>query len=143
MPRKTLFVARIPRDAVEEDLLKHFSAIGTLRSVKLVRDVLTGRSRGYAFVEYERSDDLKRAISVGFFPPLLDSVIAVKLKQRDGKKRGVRHEILGREVVVDVERGRQQPGWIPRRFGGGLGGQKQSGQLRFGGPTKPFLPPRF
>lgn len=33
------------------------------------------------------------------------------------------------------------PGWKPRRCGGGLGGQKQSGQLRFGGTKRPFKKP--
>jgi hypothetical protein len=29
-------------------------------------------------------------------------------------------------------------GWKPRRLGGGLGGRKESGQLRFGGRDRPF-----
>ncbi|KAF1789687.1 hypothetical protein GQ600_13274 [Phytophthora cactorum] len=32
-------------------------------------------------------------------------------------------------------------GWKPRRLGGGLGGKKESGQLRFGGRDRPFKPP--
>lgn len=31
--------------------------------------------------------------------------------------------------------------WIPRRFGGGFGGKKESGQLRFGGKDRPFRKP--
>eukprot|EP00850_Spirogloea_muscicola_P025228 SM002498S08229 [mRNA] locus=s2498:147:906:- [translate_table: standard] len=33
------------------------------------------------------------------------------------------------------------PGWMPRRLGGGLGGRKESGQLRFGGRDRPFRAP--
>lgn len=33
------------------------------------------------------------------------------------------------------------PGWIPRRLGGGFGGKKESGQLRFGGKDRPFRKP--
>ena len=33
------------------------------------------------------------------------------------------------------------PGWIPRRLGGGVGGKKQSGQMRFGGRDCPFRVP--
>ncbi|CAH9101275.1 unnamed protein product [Cuscuta europaea] len=36
---------------------------------------------------------------------------------------------------------RLMPGWIPRRLGGGLGGKKESGQLRFGGRERPFRAP--
>ncbi|VDO01608.1 unnamed protein product [Rodentolepis nana] len=36
---------------------------------------------------------------------------------------------------------RTLPGWKPRRLGGGLGGFKESGQLRFGGIARPFRRP--
>ena len=36
---------------------------------------------------------------------------------------------------------RSLPGWKPRRLGGGLGGYKESGQLRFGGIARPFRRP--
>lgn len=32
-------------------------------------------------------------------------------------------------------------GWKPRRLGGGFGGKRESGQLRFGGAVRPFQPP--
>ena len=32
-------------------------------------------------------------------------------------------------------------GWVPRRLGGGFGGKKESGQLRFGGKDRPFRKP--
>ena len=36
-----------------------------------------------------------------------------------------------RMILVDWERSESQEGWKPRRLGGGLGGKKQSRQLRF------------
>eukprot|EP01130_Rhizamoeba_saxonica_P010517 TRINITY_DN430_c0_g1_i2.p1 TRINITY_DN430_c0_g1~~TRINITY_DN430_c0_g1_i2.p1 ORF type:complete len:111 (+),score=23.06 TRINITY_DN430_c0_g1_i2:435-767(+) len=44
-------------------------------------------------------------------------------------------------IKVDFERERLNKGWIPRRLGGGLGGNKKSGQLRFGGRYRPFRKP--
>ena len=52
-----------------------------------------------------------------------------------------RKEIDGRKILVDIERERVQPGWVPRRLGGGLGGKKESGQLRFGGRDRPHRTP--
>ena len=61
--------------------------------------------------------------------------------------------IDGRQILVDFERERIMSGWVPRRFGkkkrnvlfnqigGGLGGRKESGQLRFGGRDRPFKKP--
>lgn len=51
-------------------------------------------------------------------------------KDADGLK------ILGRRILVDVERARTVKGWKPRRLGGGLGGreQKSSGSHHHGQP---------
>ncbi len=44
------------------------------------------------------------------------------------------HKMLidGAQILVEHERERLEKGWKPRRKGGGLGGRKESGQLRFG-----------
>ena len=76
----------------------------------------TGESRRYAFIEYERERDAMAAYDA-------------------------RIDVDGRQVKLDFERERLMPGWVPRRLGGGLGGQKESGQLRFGGRYKPFRRP--
>ena len=41
-------------------------------------------------------------------------------------------------LFIDDVASRKLPGWKPRRCGGGLGGKKESGQLRFGGSQRPF-----
>ncbi|GAU39998.1 hypothetical protein TSUD_211190, partial [Trifolium subterraneum] len=66
--------------------------------VRLVTDTESNKPRGYAFIEYLHTRDMKAAY-----------------KQADGRK------IEGRRVLVDVERGRTVPNWRPRRLGGGLG----------------------
>src|SRR5690606_30834799 len=50
-------------------------------------------------------------------------------------------ELDARSVLVDYERGRVMKGWVPRRFGGGLGGRRESGQMRFGGRDCPYKLP--
>ncbi|OTF71955.1 U11/U12 small nuclear ribonucleoprotein 35 kDa protein-like protein, partial [Euroglyphus maynei] len=90
----------------------HFEQWGDVRSLFLIRDVLTGDSRRYAFIEFRRAKDADRAYAEGH-NTLLD----------------------GRRILVDRELGRTMKNWKPRRFGGGFGGQKESGQMRFGGRT--------
>lgn len=46
-----------------------------------------------------------------------------------------------RQILTDYERGRVMEGWVPRRLGGGFGGRKESGQLRFGARDRPFKRP--
>ncbi|KAK4884940.1 hypothetical protein RN001_001211 [Aquatica leii] len=47
----------------------------------------------------------------------------------------------GQAIFVDFECERLLKGWKPRRLGGGFGGRKESGQLRFGGRDRPFRRP--
>ena len=44
----------------------------------------------------------------------------------------------GTIIKVDYERGRCMKNWVPRRRGGGYGGKKESGQVRFGSRGSPF-----
>ena len=96
-PYKTLFVGRLAYETTERTLRRVFEEWGRVVDVKLIHD-REGKSRGYAFVEFESERDLKDAY-----------------KFADGIK------IDGRYVLVDVERGRTVPGWLPRRLGGGRG----------------------
>ncbi|XP_076876865.1 U11/U12 small nuclear ribonucleoprotein 35 kDa protein [Brachyhypopomus gauderio] len=117
-PQLTLFVARLNKQTSEEDLQNVFSKFGDIRRVRLVRDIVSGFSKGYAFIEYKEERSLMRA-------------------WRDANKMVVDQC----ELFVDFEQERTLQGWIPRRLGGGLGGKKESGQLRFGGRDRPFRRP--
>ncbi|EGO25088.1 U1 snRNP 70K protein [Serpula lacrymans var. lacrymans S7.9] len=98
-PYKTLFISRLHKGASEMELRRDFESFGTIERVRIVRDS-KGRSRGYAFIVYERERDMKAAY-----------------KESDGL------HINGKRILVDVERGRTVRGWKPRRLGGGLGGR--------------------
>ncbi|EST08643.1 U1 small nuclear ribonucleoprotein of 70kDa N-terminal [Kalmanozyma brasiliensis GHG001] len=95
---KTLFLSRLPYDITEKDLAREFDMYGPIQSIHLIRD-RAGKSRGYAFIAYERERDMKAAY-----------------KDAEGLKMG------GRRIMVDVERGRTVKDWKPMRLGGGLGG---------------------
>ncbi|KAJ3500283.1 hypothetical protein NMY22_g19306 [Coprinellus aureogranulatus] len=57
-PYKTLFISRLHKSATETDLRREFETYGTIERVRIVRDK-KGRSRGYAFIVYERERDMK------------------------------------------------------------------------------------
>lgn len=96
----TLFVGRLAYEVTERKLLREMETYGQVKDLKLIFDK-EKKSRGYAFVEYEHEEDMKRAF-----------------RAADGMR------IEGREIVVDVERGHTVPNWLPRRLGGGLGGTR-------------------
>ncbi len=46
-----LYVGNLPDSATEQDLSDKFAACGTVKSVKLITDRVTGQSRGFGFIE--------------------------------------------------------------------------------------------
>ncbi|HTI38519.1 MAG TPA: RNA-binding protein [Vicinamibacterales bacterium] len=61
MARK-LFVGNLPFSTGEQDLQDLFAQAGQVESVTVMRDQMTGRARGFAFVEMASDDDAQRAI---------------------------------------------------------------------------------
>lgn len=62
MSRK-LFVGNLPYETAENDLEALFGQAGTVESVTVMRDRMTGRARGFAFVEMASEDDAHKAIT--------------------------------------------------------------------------------
>lgn len=50
---KKVFVGNLPEDATEESVTELFSEFGTVRGVELVRDVFSGRCKGFGVVSME------------------------------------------------------------------------------------------
>ena len=50
---KKLFVGSLPPSTTEESLQALFSEFGTVRSIKLVKDLFSGNCKGFGFLEME------------------------------------------------------------------------------------------
>jgi RNA recognition motif-containing protein len=62
MARK-LYVGNLPYEVGEADLQTLFAAAGTVETVNVMRDMATGRARGFAFIEMSTDDEAKKAIA--------------------------------------------------------------------------------
>ncbi len=109
---KKLFVGNLPFSATEDQLRDMFGQYGEIVDVKLISDRMTGRSKGFAFVEFADEASAQAAI-----------------EGTNGKDMG------GRAIVVNVARPpapREDRG--PRRdFGGGSRGGFGGGRGGYGG----------
>jgi RNA recognition motif-containing protein len=59
-----LFVGNLTFTATENDLQDHFAQAGVVVSVNIMQDRMTGRSRGFAFVEMGSKEDAEKAIQM-------------------------------------------------------------------------------
>lgn len=91
---KTLFVGNVNYKTMEVRLRDEFEAFGMVKAVIMPKDA-EGVPRGYAFVEFERERDAKAAFNGA---------------------NGMR--VDGRRLLIDFERGRTVPDWLPNRLDG-------------------------
>ena len=57
-----IFVGKLSINTQSDDLRKIFQIYGVIISTQVVKDKLTGRSRGFGFVQMENEADALRAI---------------------------------------------------------------------------------
>src|SRR5436190_9625273 len=62
MGRK-LYVGNFPYEVGETELQDLFATAGNVESVKVMRDMATGRARGFAFVEMASDEEAQKAIA--------------------------------------------------------------------------------
>ena len=60
---RRLYVGNLPYSATEEQLTELFGRAGKVDNVRVMRDMATGRARGFAFVEMASEEDAQKAIS--------------------------------------------------------------------------------
>ena len=57
-----LFVGNLSYQTAENDLQEYFSEAGVVTSVNVMMDKITGRSRGFAFVDFATPEEAAKAV---------------------------------------------------------------------------------
>ena len=99
MNESRLFVGNLSYQTMENDLQEYFSQAGVVTSVNLMLDKFTGKSRGFAFIEFSTSEEANKAVEMFH-----------------GK------DLQGRALTVNIARPREER--APRSGGGGGGGYR-------------------
>ncbi|MFY9620426.1 MAG: RNA-binding protein [Pyrinomonadaceae bacterium] len=103
-----LYVGNLPFQTTSDDLRDHFAQAGNVESAQVVEDRMTGRSRGFGFVEMTTAEEAAAAI-----------------EQFNGK------DFNGRNLTVNEARPRTDRGG--GGYGGGGGGGNRGGYGGGGG----------
>ncbi|HRE64956.1 MAG TPA: RNA-binding protein [Ferruginibacter sp.] len=106
-----IYVGNLSWSMTDEDLNSLFAPYGTVSSAKILKDKMSGRSKGFGFVEMENDEEAKAAIA------------------------GLHEtEIQGRKIVVNESQPRPEgEGGYKKRSGGGFGGGGNRGGGSRGG----------
>lgn len=99
-----LYVGNLPYSTVDADLENLFSQAGTVKSAQVIKDRVSGRSKGFGFVEMSTPEEAQSAI---------------------GKFNG--QDFNGRALTVNLARPREERSGGGGGFRGGGGGRRQGG----------------
>ena len=102
-----IFVGNLSKDVTDIDLQDIFSEYGQVRSVKVIRDLFSGESKGFGFIEMPGVAEAQKAIN--------------ELNTR---------EVKGKKIVVNEARPKtdtRKGGGFKRGGSGGGGGRGGSG----------------
>ena len=102
-----LFVGGLSFNTTNETLGRFFGQAGTVASATVIMDQMTGRSKGFGFVEMATTEEAQKAVS-----------------QLDGR------ELDGRQVKVEVARPKGEGGGRDAKGRSGHDGKPPSGLAR-------------
>ena len=61
---KKLYIGGLPYSTRDEELKEAFSQAGTVESATVIIDKMSGRSKGFGFVEFANDDEAQKAIEM-------------------------------------------------------------------------------
>lgn len=122
-PSATMVVFRIPKEATDDDLRNFGARFGHVVCVRLVRNAVSGASRGYGFVQFSYTREMERAVR-----ECADLTIVPRPK------------IRGRIVACEPEQSRINPAHVPARMVVTAAKLQQAAQVRQAAAAAAFTP---
>lgn len=144
--KSTLFVGNVPFDVDEEDLRAHFAQCGDIDYVRVVRDRLTWKSQGFAYVKYKTLESANEGIKLDGKEFQTRALRVYKARKRFGREQTNNSETRESRQQSNVSGGKKQvrfpnlaakPGLNKRPFNSAPSSKPQSDRPSFNPNKRP------
>jgi RNA recognition motif-containing protein len=85
---KKLYVGSLPYSLTEDELKEIFLPFGPVVSARIITDKMTGKSKGFGFVEMETQEDAQKAIEAIHGAELHGRTLIVNIAHPEQKRTG-------------------------------------------------------
>jgi len=83
-----LYVGSLPYSLSEEELKEIFSSFGAVVSARIIIDKMTGKSKGFGFVELDSAESAQKAIDATHGSELHGRTLIVNIAHPEQKRTG-------------------------------------------------------
>ncbi|XP_053993888.1 peptidyl-prolyl cis-trans isomerase E-like [Hylaeus volcanicus] len=98
--KRVLYVGNLDDNVTKEILEAAFIPFGDIRTIAIPKDRLTGKHRGFGFVEYEEEEDAQHSIANMHDSELYGRVLTVNLARTPAREPGKKYIPVWKDETV-------------------------------------------